>query len=90
MSNEEKLQKAKAIVKNKLEFIRHFAVYAIVITTLAIINNFTWSGYQWWLWPALGWGIGVFTHFLSAFLFQGGSLEKKMVDREMEKLEEKE
>lgn len=61
-----------------------------MIAALAIINNLTSPGYQWWLWPALGWGIGVFSHFLSVFLFQGERLEKKLIEREMEKMDGKE
>jgi hypothetical protein len=84
---DEKLAIAKQTVKGKLDFIRHFVVYAIVTATLAIINNVTWRGFQWWLWPALGWGVGVFAHFLTAFVLQGGGLESKLVEREMKKME---
>jgi hypothetical protein len=89
-TREERMKRAKKIVKQKMEFIRHFVVYACVIAALAIINNLTWGGYQWWLWPALGWGIGVFSHFLATFMFQGGSLEQRMVDRELKRMEDEE
>ncbi len=87
-SSEEKQDQARKVVRNKISFIRHFIIYVFVIAVLAVINNTTWDGYQWWLWVALGWGIGVLSHFLSAFLFAGGSLEQRMVRKEMEKLDE--
>ena len=52
----DKMEKAKKIAARKLDFLRHFFIYAAVMAVLAIINNATWRGYQWWLWPALGWG----------------------------------
>lgn len=88
-TQEEKLAIAKKVVQNKLDFIRHFVIYVFVIAVLAVINNLSFSGYQWWVWPALGWGIGVFSHFLSTFIFQGGALEKKLVEKEMERMDGK-
>ena len=87
-SSEEKQDQARKVVRNKISFIRHFIIYVFAIAVLAVINNTTWCGYQWWLWAALGWGIGVLSHFLSAFLFAEGSLEQRMVRKEMEKLDE--
>jgi uncharacterized RDD family membrane protein YckC len=89
-TNEEKLELARKIAMRKLDFIRHFFIYIAVMAVLAIINNVTWSGYQWWLWPALGWGIGVVAHFLSVFVFQGGTLAKRMVQRELERMSDEE
>ena len=54
---------------------------------LAIVNNVTGSGYQWWLWPALGWGIGIGAHFVGVFV-TGERIEKKLMDRELEKMDE--
>ena len=64
----------------------------IFLIGLAIINNLAYQSdgprYQWWLWVAFGWGIGVVSHFLSAFLYQSGSLVEKMAKRELEKMNE--
>ncbi|MBN1836959.1 MAG: 2TM domain-containing protein [Spirochaetales bacterium] len=86
----DKVEKAKRIAARKLDFLRHFFIYAAVMAVLAIINNTTWRGYQWWLWPALGWGIGVVAHFLSAYVYQGGALEKRMIQRELERMKDEE
>ncbi len=84
----EKLELARKIALRKVGFIRHAIIYLIVMAALAIINNTTGGGYQWWLWPALGWGIGVTSHFLSAFLYQSGSLVDRVAKRELEKMNE--
>jgi hypothetical protein len=82
----DRFEQARAIAQRKVAFIRHAVVYLLVMLALAIINNATYSGYQWWLWPALGWGIGVVAHFLSTFIFQGGGLVDRMTQREIERM----
>ena len=72
----------------EMDFFRHLGAYVVVMAVLAIINNVTSPGYQWWLWPALGWGIGIVFHFMSIFVFAGGKLEKRLVDKELEKMDE--
>ncbi len=84
----DKYKLARKIAERKVAFIRHAAIYLLVIGGLAIINNVTFGGYQWWLWPALGWGIGVASHFLSAFLYQSGALVDRIAKRELEKMDE--
>jgi len=84
----DKYKLARKIAERKVGFVRHAAIYLLVIGGLAIINNVTYGGYQWWLWPALGWGIGVASHFLSAFLYQSGALVDRIAKRELEKMDE--
>lgn len=79
-------EKAKKIVKEKMKFLRHAVSYFVVIGFLFLVNNKTYSGYQWWIWPALGWGIGLVSHFFKAFFFNKGSLEERMIRREMDRL----
>jgi uncharacterized membrane protein YdbT with pleckstrin-like domain len=82
----DRYEQARAIAQRKVAFIRHAIVYLLVMAVLAIINNVTWGGYQWWMWPALGWGIGVVAHFLSAYLFQTGGMVDRMAKRELERM----
>ncbi len=79
---------ARKIAERKVAFIRHAISYLVVIVGLAIINNLTYGGYQWWLWVAFGWGIGVVSHFLSAFLYQSGNLVERLARKELEKMNE--
>ncbi|UCB45106.1 MAG: 2TM domain-containing protein [Spirochaetota bacterium] len=90
---DEKLASAKKAAKEKVDFIRHLIIYVAVIVFLIIINNVTYSGYQWWKWPAIGWGIGVFFHFIGAWGFKGGKLkrlEEKLTEKELERMKDKE
>ena len=83
-----KYEIARKIALNKLAFIRHAITYVIVIAGLAVINNVTGRYYQWWLWPAFGWGIGVLSHFFGAYLFQSGKLADKLTQQELDRLNE--
>jgi len=47
-------------------FYSHLTSYLSVMAMLALINIFT-TRYPWFLWPALGWGIGVFSHYMAVF-----------------------
>ncbi len=87
MSNKGKTyEEAKKIAQGKVSFIRHFITYLAVIIVLAVINNVTSRGHQWWLWVAGFWGIGILFNFLSAFVFKGGglkNLEEEFIKKEM-------
>lgn len=83
-----KYEYARKVAIEKLGFIKHAIAYVIVITFLAIINNVIFSPYQWWIWPALIWGIFVIINFISAFFLQSGKLVEKMTKKEMEKIDE--
>jgi len=84
----EKMKAARKIAERKVAFIRHAISYLVVVVGLAIVNNLTYGGYQWWLWVAFGWGIGVVSHFLSAFLYQSGNLVERLTRKELEKMNE--
>jgi signal transduction histidine kinase len=47
-------------------FYGHAWTYGSVIGLLAFINLFT-GFYPWFLWPAFGWGIGLFSHYMAVF-----------------------
>lgn len=83
-SEENKMDEIRKRVKAKMDFFRHLITYLAVMVILAIVNNVTGSSYQWWLWPALGWGIGIVAHFLGTFV-TGESIEKKLIEKEIEK-----
>jgi hypothetical protein len=90
---DKKLEHARKAAKEKVDFIRHLIIYGAVIVFLIIINNVTYSGYQWWRWPAIGWGIGVFFHFLGVWGFKAGkmkNLEEKLTEKELERMKDKE
>jgi uncharacterized oligopeptide transporter (OPT) family protein len=89
----ETLKKAQEIAKDKVGFIKHLIIYITVMIVLAVINNLTYRGYQWWLWPALWWGVGVFINFLVVYVFRGGflkRLEDDLIKKEIKKLDDEE
>jgi signal transduction histidine kinase len=47
-------------------FYTHLMVYLGVMAFLTLINVFT-TRYPWFVWPALGWGIGLFSHYMAVF-----------------------
>jgi adenylate cyclase len=51
--------------KGLILFYKHRRVYLGVIGFLFIINMLTWPGIFWFHWPALGWGIFLFIHWVS-------------------------
>ena len=71
-------------VKGIKGFYSNLTTYVLVISALFVINYFTSPGYWWAVWPALGWGIGIVSHALSAFevlnIF-GPEWEKKQVEK---------
>jgi hypothetical protein len=86
----DKMELARRIAMRKLAFVRHAITYLVVMVGLVLVNNLAYEGshYQWWLWVAFGWGIGVVSHFLSAFLYQSGSMVDRIAKRELEKMNE--
>ena len=66
--NEEELvvRRAKKRAAAEVGFYAHLMSYLGVIAFLALINLFT-TRYPWFIWPTLGWGIGLFSHYMAVF-----------------------
>ncbi|MBI3785706.1 MAG: 2TM domain-containing protein [Deltaproteobacteria bacterium] len=65
-TDDEVLRKARRRAKAEAGFYMHLMSYLGVLAFLALINIMTTS-YPWFLWPALGWGIGLFSHYMAVF-----------------------
>src|SRR5881296_3162529 len=63
---EEALRRARRRAGAQAGFYAHLMSYLGVIAFLALINLFT-TRYPWFIWPALGWGIGLFSHYMAVF-----------------------
>lgn len=50
-------------------FFIHFAIYAIVVGSLAAMNLTRNPDHLWFHWVAMGWGIGIIAHAARAFGF---------------------
>jgi len=49
---------------SKMRLYKHLGIYLGVIGFLFIINMLTWNGVIWFHWPALGWGLLLFLHWI--------------------------
>jgi len=63
------LLKAKKRVKKVKEFYIHLIVYICVNSFFIIVNLLNSSGGYWFIFPLLGWGIGLFSHGAGTFNF---------------------
>ena len=70
-------------------FYVHFVTYVLVISVLFIINALTGHGRWWFVWPAIGWGIGIAVHALSTFGLIG-LLGRDWEERRLKELMEEE
>jgi uncharacterized oligopeptide transporter (OPT) family protein len=88
MENEETFQRARKRVEAKIAFYIHLAVYILVDILLIIINLLTSPHYLWFIWPLMGWGIGIFLHGMVTFLFLGrrfSEIKDRMIEKEMKR-----
>lgn len=82
-------QRARRRLLAEKSFYVHLVTYVTVIGGLFVINVLTGSGRWWFVWPALGWGIGIAAHALSTFGL-GGLLGRGWEDRRLKELVDEE
>lgn len=85
MKNQEYYEQAKKKVEAKYGFYVHISVFLAVNLLLVIINLSNLSEGVWFVYPLMGWGIGLFFHALSVFVFagKGAMIKEKMIEKEM-------
>lgn len=87
MKNPEAYEQAKKRLEAKYGFYVHLFVYVAVNLMLVIINLSASSETLWFIYPLVGWGIGLFFHALSVFVFEGRSsmITEEMIEKELNK-----
>ena len=86
MKDQEVVQRIEKRVEEKLGFYIHLATYILVNGLLIAINLSTAPGTYWFIWPLIGWGIGVLFHGLRVLVFGSGSaFRERMIDAERRK-----
>jgi len=88
MENEEAYQRATKRVEAKIGFYIHLAVYVGVNILLIVINLVTAPRHLWFIWPLIGWGIGIFFHGMSTFFFTGRrfkEIKDRMIQEEIKR-----
>lgn len=100
LSTETSLYKQREIPEQEreaLEYVRdikgfysHLAMYLIFVPAMVIASFFYNNGDPWYIWPVLGWGVGVAAHGLVVFekftLF-GADWEKRQVEKRLQRLQ---
>jgi hypothetical protein len=67
-------------------FYIHLAQYVLVIALLTVINALTTPNRWWVQWVIMGWGVGVFFHWLQIserFSLFGSKWEKEQVEKRL-------
>jgi len=88
MINEQQYQEAKRRVRRIAEFYQHLGVYIVVNIGLVAINLISNPEDIWFVYPLIGWGIGVAAHGLKVFMTDGWSRSweerkiREMMERE--------
>src|SRR5262249_58179334 len=65
-TEDDALVRARRRAAAETGFYVHLVSYLAVIALLALINVMT-TWYPWFLWPAFGWGFGLFSHWMGVF-----------------------
>lgn len=67
VKNEEAYKRAKKRVEELKGFYAHLIIYVVVNGVLVLINLWTSPRFLWFLFPLIGWGIGLFFHAVFGF-----------------------
>ena len=85
-SRDQRLREAKEQVERERGFYQHLITYVLVNLGLFGLYLFSGSGYYWFVWPLIGWGIGLAFHAYGVFgngLFFGKDWEDKRIKKLM-------
>jgi hypothetical protein len=72
----------------KIGFRKHLLAYVVVNGALIAINLLTSPDVLWFVWPLLGWGVGIVAHFAAVYIDDGAARERAVL-AEMEKLRQR-
>ena len=85
MYSKDEIKRAKKQVKKKKDFYQHLMSFVTVNFALIAINLLTSPGHLWFIYPMLGWGIGIMFHYTDVFGIPGfGMLDKEWEEKEIE------
>ena len=86
LTEEQIYEQAKKRVEEKRGFYSHLIAYVIVNILLILIWAFTSDNeFPWFIFPLVGWGIGLLFHFLGVFVF-GGKAKISAIEKEAERI----
>lgn len=79
-------QVAKQRVQARAGFVIHVSMYLVMNVGMFVIWLLTGSGYPWFVWPLLGWGIGILAHAVTLAIGPGSAAERRAIDKELRRL----
>lgn len=85
ISEGELREKARLRAEAKVGFYIHLAVYSGINVMLFIIWWFT-GGSPWFVFPFLGWGVGLLAHFM--WIYANISVTNRLAEKEYQRLKE--
>lgn len=87
MEDLERYERARKRVENLKAFYIHLTVFILVNILLLIINLLSSPGHWWFIYPLLGWGIGLGVHGITTLTYSrfGSEWEKKKIQEYIEK-----
>ena len=86
MDERTRYEDARKHVGELRAFYQHLVTYIVINAFLIFVNRLTFPGYNWFIWPLLGWGIGLVLHALTVFgCFWGKSWEERKIKEIMDK-----
>ena len=86
MDEQARYQEAKKRVEDIKGFYYHLVTFFLVNAVLVVINLLTSPEYLWFIWPIIGWGVGLVCHAISVFSnLWGKSWEERKIKEIMEK-----
>jgi hypothetical protein len=77
---------AKRRVQNRNGFLIHLMMYVAVNAGLVVIWAIGGRGYPWFLWPLMGWGVGILAHIAALFIGPDSAGEARAIEREIRRL----
>lgn len=73
-------EKAKKQLQFKMSFVIHLVSYVLVIGILVLVNLASNPDKLWFVWPAVGWGIGLLAHGATVYLLGYLSKSEKEIN----------
>jgi hypothetical protein len=87
MPSEAELEElAKKRVQARVGFTIHLVIFLVMNVGFFAIWALTGSGYPWFMWPMLFWGIGLISHAVTLGFGPGSSHERRAIEREVQRL----
>lgn len=78
-------EQIRKLAEDRVDFKVHFFIYVVINLLIWGVWYFTGSGFPWAVFPTVGWGIGLFIHFVTTYRVCGIF----SVENEIEKIKEK-